>query len=411
MLNENGTLVTNIASLTAIVLFIWGILKFLISSPPPPQLSAEDIARKVIEKQSDKEVKDLKEQMAQLTLTVEDLQRKRTEPDAPPGIDNALKALEDGNTGKAENIFRQVLLDKSKKGKEANRESAEAARHLGSLAFLQDTKSSLDAYQQAVVLDPENPDGWNQLGHLQMRTGKLDVAMQSCNHVLQIGEENGQKKWLAIATGNLGLIYQIRGELDKAEEYHKKALAINEELGSKEGMTNQYGNLGNIYKTRGELEKAEVYVRKSLTISEELGSKEGMASQYNNLGIIYDIRDELDKAEEYYKKSLGIEKELARKEGIARAYGNLGLIYQTRGELEKAEELYNKALQIDEELGRKEGMANHYGNLGNLYKTRGELDKARDVWGKSKSLFLAIGADHMAEKIQGWIDGLDVSNK
>ena len=51
------------------------------------------------------------------------------------------------------------------------------------------------------------------------------------------------------------------------------------------------------------------------------------------------------------------------------------------------------------------------GNLGLIYKTRGELDKTRDVWKKSKSLFLAMGADHMAEKVQGWIDGLDASKE
>ena len=97
--------------------------------------------------------------MAQLTLVVEDLQRKQTELDAPSGIDVALKELEDGNTGKAENIFRQVLVEKSKEGKETNREAAQAARHLGALAFLHDTRSSLEAYQNAVVLDSENHAG------------------------------------------------------------------------------------------------------------------------------------------------------------------------------------------------------------------------------------------------------------
>lgn len=121
--------------------------------------------------------------MAQLTLVVEDLQRKQTELDAPSGIDIALKELEDGNTGKAENIFRQNLLEKPKERKEANREAAQAARHLGTLAFLHDTRSSLEAYQHAVVLDPENQAGWNSLGHLQRRTGELDTAIQSYGHL------------------------------------------------------------------------------------------------------------------------------------------------------------------------------------------------------------------------------------
>ena len=294
-LKDNSTLLSAIAAILAIILFPLAFAQFFKSSPPPSlsQFSAEEIAQKIIDKQSDKKVEVLEEQMAQLVLTVEDLQRKRTEPDAPPDIDSALKELEDGNTGKAENIFRQILQDKVKEGKEANREAAEAARHLGALAFLHDTRSALDAYQQAVELDPENPDGWNQLGHLQSRTGKLDAVIQSYNHVLQIGEAGRQKILLAVATGNLGIIYQTRGELDKAEEYYRRSLAINEEKGRKVGMAHQYGNLGIVYETSSDMAHAEEFYRKSLVIFDGLGRKRGMASQYGNLGNIYQIRSEL----------------------------------------------------------------------------------------------------------------------
>lgn len=306
---ENAVFLGAMAALVVIFRYFVDLPKFFKSDV----LSAEDIARRVIEKQGDKKVEDLQEQMAQLILTVEDLKNRRAEPDAPPGIDSALKELEDGNTSKAENIFRQVLLDKSKEGKDANREAAEAARHLGALVFLHDTKSSLDTYKQAVKLDPENPDGWNSLGHLQKRTGKLDAAIQSYKYVLRIGEAEGQKKWHAIAYGNLGIIYRIRGELGKAEEHYKKSLVINEGLGWKEGIATAYGNLGVIYKTRGELGKAEDHFRKSLVINEDLGAKEGMAGVYGNLGVICQTRGDLDRAEEYFIKSLTIEKELGRK--------------------------------------------------------------------------------------------------
>ena len=78
----------------------------------------------------------------------------------------------------------------------------------------------------------------------------------------------------------------------------------------------------------------------------------------------------------------------------------------SRGDLGKAEEYYRKSLAINEALDKKEGIASQYGNLGVIYETRGDLDKAREAWEKSKSLFLAIGADPMVKKIQGWIDSL-----
>ena len=40
------------------------------------------------------------------------------------------------------------------------------------------------------------------------------------------------RRWIAAAYGNLGLIYQGRGDLDQAEEMQRKSLAIHEQLGA-----------------------------------------------------------------------------------------------------------------------------------------------------------------------------------
>jgi TPR repeat protein len=55
-----------------------------------------------------------------------------------------------------------------------NRDAAEAARHLGALAFLDNTEEALRWYRRAVELDPANADEWNWLGLLYYRTGQLD---------------------------------------------------------------------------------------------------------------------------------------------------------------------------------------------------------------------------------------------
>jgi hypothetical protein len=51
-------------------------------------------------------------------------------------------------------------------------------------------------------------------------------------------------------------------------------------------------------------------------------------------------------------------------------------------------------------------MASDYGNLGNLQELRGDLDGAREQWVKSRDLYARLGATHMVERVQGWIDGL-----
>ncbi|MES9902174.1 MAG: tetratricopeptide repeat protein [Sedimenticola sp.] len=323
----------------------------------------------------------------QASEAVEALAKLQGGKEAPPGVNEALKLLKQGKTGAAEAVFRNVISRKDLDIKEA----AAAFRHLGAIAFLSDTQQALSAYKRATELEPDNISGWNQLGHLYHRVGKLNKAEMAFRKVEALGAANGDQHALAVAYGNRGNLYQTRGELDQAEAMYRKSLEINEALGHKEGMASLYGNLGILYKTRGELDQAEAMYRKSLEINEALGHKEGMASDYGNLGNLYQICGELDQAEAMHRKSLEIEEALGRKEGMASDYGNLGILYQTRGELDQAEAMYRKSLEINEALGHKEGMASLYGNLGILYKTRGELDQAEAMFRKSLEINEALG--------------------
>jgi hypothetical protein len=68
--------------------------------------------------------------------------------------------------------------------------------------------------------------------------------------------------------------------------------------------------------------------------------------------------------------------------------------------------MFRQALAIDEKLGRPEGLANGYANLGVVLATWDDLDGAREMWSKSRDLFAKLGAQHMVDQVQGWIDEL-----
>ena len=214
----------------------------------------------------------LHDQVHQLTDAVQALSDERNEPDAPAGVDEALALLAKGETDAAEAVFQEVKERRTAEGEESRKETAAAARHIGALAFLHDTDKALSAYREAVELDPENSDGWNRLGHLLKRIGDLEGAEAAYGHVLSLGNQTDDKELIAVATGNLGLVYQTRGDLDRAEEMHKKSLALEEELGRKEGMASDYGNLGIVYRTRGDLDRAEEMYEKSLELFRQVGA-------------------------------------------------------------------------------------------------------------------------------------------
>jgi tetratricopeptide (TPR) repeat protein len=102
----------------------------------------------------------------QAQAAVQALANLRSQKDAPPGINEALARLKQGNTKAAEEIF-QVIANRRAASLAANSQAAAAAhRHLGALALLKDTQKALNAYRRATELDPDNAEGWHQLGSL-----------------------------------------------------------------------------------------------------------------------------------------------------------------------------------------------------------------------------------------------------
>ena len=268
-----GWLFTSVSLIAAIL----GILSYF--SPPLP-VDVDAIVEKLkathkgqlatLEQQYQQQIEDWKQQARDAVIALKNIHGQR---DAPPGIDNALALLEQGDTKAAEAIFQEIANTKTAEGKAANQKAAEAYRHLGALAFLHDTQKALNAYRQATQLDPDNEQGWNQLGHLLQRTGQLKDAEAAYQRILALGGKRNDQSWIATAYTNLGVLYQTRGELGQAEATFQKGLAIFEALGHQAGMASSYGNLGNLHYTRGELERAEAMYQKALALFQEVGAE------------------------------------------------------------------------------------------------------------------------------------------
>jgi tetratricopeptide (TPR) repeat protein len=307
---------------------------------------------------------------------------------------------------------------------------AEYWRHIGTLAFLDDTKKALAAYVQATTHDPSHPEGWRYLGELQYRLSEFDEA-QKCfrtlQHLADMADDNRTRsiacsrlgwveeircnwalaeqfqkqslvlaeaaKWeegVARACGNLGNIYRKQGNLGSAEEMQLKALMLFEQIGVKDGIAKSLVHLGIIHQTRGDFPGAEERQLKALRLFEEIGSNEGAAVSYGNLGCIYDQQD-LGRAEEAHLKALQLNEQIGRKQGITASCGFLGHIYYKKGDLERAENMLLKALGVEEELGRKRGMSSAYKCLANIYHTLGALVRAEEMYLNALALDLDLG--------------------
>lgn len=144
----------------------------------------------------------------------------------------ALELMETGDNSAADEALAALIAELERvRGKAAVNEAA-LYRQRGVLAFLRDAQLALRHYARACELDPDDAEGWNRLGHMQLRVGELDAAIASYEKVLALGNRTADKTWTAVATGNLGIVYVKKGDMPKACGHWRKARDLWREIGN-----------------------------------------------------------------------------------------------------------------------------------------------------------------------------------
>jgi tetratricopeptide (TPR) repeat protein len=147
-------------------------------------------------------------------------------PEVPGDVGRAIQLLRQGQAGPAEAIFERVLAQKQAEGAAALKEAAAAARHLGALAYLDDTAKALEAYTTATRLDPNDTHSWIFLGRLNARAGDLAAAEQAYRAAREAAERAGNERDLMVTHNDLGAVQQARGELGDALAGYEAGLVI-----------------------------------------------------------------------------------------------------------------------------------------------------------------------------------------
>jgi tetratricopeptide (TPR) repeat protein len=98
---------------------------------------------------------------------------------------------------------------------------------------------AIPLFRRALVMEPENPCLWLNLGIAQQHTGDYEEALDSFQHALCI-DDSLDEAWMS-----MGLIYYEMEQLDLAEENYQSALIHNEQ------SPKTWNNLGVLYFTQG----------------------------------------------------------------------------------------------------------------------------------------------------------------
>ncbi|MGZ3921849.1 MAG: tetratricopeptide repeat protein, partial [Bacteroidia bacterium] len=176
--------------------------------------------------------------------------------------------------------------------------------------------------------------------------------------------------------------------------YSSKALELAQQIGYKKGIAMAYNNLGNLYTSQDNYKKAYEYYSGSLDISKEINDKKGIATGYNNIASLYSEQKDYKNALRYYEIALKLRKELNDQHTVAASLNNIGSVYYRQAMLDKALDYFFQSLSIKSKIGDKT-LGYNYNNIANIYADMGETDKSLAYFFKA---------------LESWQEGSDIAS-
>ncbi|MDR2631149.1 MAG: tetratricopeptide repeat protein [Spirochaetaceae bacterium] len=110
-------------------------------------------------------------------------------------------------------------------------------------------------FRKALIMEPENPLLWLNMGIAQQRTGDYEEALSSFQRALYIDDR------LAEAWVSMGLIHYELEQFDSAEECYQAALQRDEQV------PKTWNNLGVLYFVEGSYEEARHCFEKAISLA------------------------------------------------------------------------------------------------------------------------------------------------
>ena len=364
-----------------------------------------------------------------------ELRRSQLGPEHPDTIASLVRlgALlrTHGRAADAEPLLRQALGALGQSGTEEVEILVELAETLAALGRAAEAEDSYRRSLERAEPGMRNARTLLRIAGLREMIGDAAGARQAYLDALRDFEESGslpvdERKVLAEAMNDLGLLLEAGGEFEAAEAmYRRSAEAHHEAFGNNHPATSAArANLAGMLALRGEAASAAALLERSVgVIRAAYGPRhDDTARLHNRLGEIYEVLGRFEKAEEQYLAALaGWEEpspsrgqaltDLGRLEGVredfaaaattlaeavrtlesaqpgfaaefAEALDSYGSVLRALGRLDEAERTLRKALAIrEQELGASHpDVALTLVGLAGVLHLRGDLAQAKPLY-------------------------------
>ena len=160
---------------------------------------------------------------------------------------------------------------------------------------------------------------------------------------------SGNRRQVAFAEANLGVIERRRGHLDDALVHQQRALEIYRAAGDPYGIAQSLTNLATVHRDRGDFAKALDMALDAVTLREKTGDKLEIA--YRNVGLLYREIEDGATARTYFERALAVAAKRSSPAAYSPVVGAYAGLLNDLGEFAAAEAAAREALAIDRALG------------------------------------------------------------
>jgi Flp pilus assembly protein TadD/peroxiredoxin len=210
-------------------------------------------------------------------------------------------------------------------------------------------EQAAESFKQVIAAKPEDPEGYYNLGTLNLRKNDLPQARYYLEQTLKL-RPNYPEAW-----NNLGMIAAQEGHPEEAVKNLQQSLLL------RPGYATALLNLGNVYRRQRSFDQAQESLEKALAIQPD-------DPEVNySLGMLYAQESQMQRASEYLQRAVDLRPDYPE------ALNNLGVLFVREQDYAKAEEQFKTCIRVAPNFDQS------YMNLARLYALSNDKQHAREV--------------------------------
>lgn len=213
---------------------------------------------------------------------------------------------------------------------------------------------------------------------LDLDEGDFDKATIKLNKALEIAEEDGDPRAIALAQRNLARALRERGDVLDAEKLLREAMPVLEAREDWRELEELLDDLGELLLEQGKFDDAIEYLLASQRLDDRLQSPRGRARTLLLLGRAYLFIGKRRTAESHLRDALNAFAEFEDEVGESDALHQLACWLVEEGRSKDALDHLRRALKIDRHQEDRLGVVRNLRVLAQLYRRRGDLIRAEE---------------------------------